>query len=154
MKKLIVLSAVAILVTVPGFAQKKGGGGGGTASSQSAFAFAKLNLVSSSAAGVPGIEDPTAQGPVEDTGAPDKNNGDGICTYIELLDGGCKKSEDYGGPDTIIDGNGVCDTEATGKNFFGYDEAALGGALLPTRADTSRLLFGSTSRHRTTRTFG
>lgn len=37
MKKLIVFTAVAILVAVPGFAQKKGGGGGSNASNKAVF---------------------------------------------------------------------------------------------------------------------
>ena len=123
-------AALAALVAAPVYALPPQGSG--TPSSKAAFAFAELNLVASSADGVAGIEDPTVQGPVEnpaETGV--KNNGDGICTFIELLDGGCLKSEDLGGPPTIIDGNGICDTEDSGKNFFGYDEAALGGCLPP-----------------------
>ncbi len=139
----------------------------GTSTTKAAVPVPELHLIASTgapaAAAAVGLEDPTAQGPVEnpceaaeypihpgnecrpgsdsesEKGYPNtgKHNSNGICETLnaegrnELADGGCKKNEEInpGGAMTIVDGNGVCDTEATGKNFFGFDENDAGGCI-------------------------
>ena len=161
---LVAVAAIGALVATPAYAPPGGGGGGGsggTPASKAAFAYGGLNLIATvSTSGK--LEDPDAQGPTEKMGegpgGGGKHNGDDNCTYVELVNGGCVKNEDgaainpildsgTGMPvPTIIDGNGICDTDATGKNFFGDDESSTAGACKDIADGDSNIKFSTILR--------
>ena len=94
-----------------------------------------------------------------------KHNSDGVCSLEELQNGACIMNQQvptdcqYGDKEltlggisfpvldvfgavvpTRIDGNLVCDTEASGKNRLGFDENLEGGCLEPVAAEENEYI--------------